>query len=545
MNDLDSIAPAVDRLKTAGVPYAILHCTSMYPTPYDKVRLGALADLAHRFEGAVLGLSDHSLGNYTCFAAVALGASILEKHFTADKSWPGPDVPISIDPTELRDLITGTKAIHAALGGQKSVLAEEQPTIAFAYACVVAVKDIQPGEPLTKENIWVKRPGTGEIKAADYDTVLGRIARRPLRNNAQLELGGHSLGLTCRKTILFITGTRADFGKLKPLIRKVADDDDFEYRIFVTGMHMLSRYGSTVSEIQKSGFTNLFMFINYADALTTGMDLALANTIQGLGHYIREFPADLIVVHGDRTEALAGAVVGALNGILVAHVEGGEVSGTVDELLRHSISKLCHLHFVANEESQDRLIQMGEVPGTVYVIGSPDIDVMLSNGLPTAAEVRSKYQIGFDEYLVFHLPPGDHGSEFPEDANRGGDEGVGGVRARTWSSCTRTTIRARGDSGRAAVGWRAQPRFRVLPSMRFEFFLTLLKTRESHRRQLERRNPRSAGLRRAHGQHRHATAESFRLSLDRHRSRRHGPHRRCVEAIADGRARLDALWQGK
>lgn len=186
MNDLDSIAPAVDRLKTAGVPYAILHCTSMYPTPYDKVRLGALADLAHRFEGAVLGLSDHSLGNYTCFAAVALGASILEKHFTADKNWPGPDVPISIDPTELRDLIIGTKAIHAALGGQKGVLAEEQPTIAFAYACVVAVRDIQPGEPFTKENIWVKRPGTGEIKAADYDAVLGRIARRPLRKNAQL-----------------------------------------------------------------------------------------------------------------------------------------------------------------------------------------------------------------------------------------------------------------------------------------------------------------------------------------------------------------------
>jgi sialic acid synthase SpsE len=187
MNDLDSIAPAVDRLRTAGVPYAILHCTSIYPTPYEKVRLGALGELAHRFEGAVLGLSDHSLGNYTCFAAVALGASILEKHFTADKSWPGPDVPISIDPPELRDLILGTKAIHAALGGHKLVLPEEQPTIAFAYACVVAVKDIEPGESLTRENIWVKRPGTGEIKAADYGAVLGRIARRALRKDAQLE----------------------------------------------------------------------------------------------------------------------------------------------------------------------------------------------------------------------------------------------------------------------------------------------------------------------------------------------------------------------
>jgi N-acetylneuraminate synthase len=187
MNDLNSIAPAVDRLKAGEVPYAIMHCTSIYPTPYAKVRLGALAQLSHRFEDAVLGLSDHSLGNYTCFAAVALGASIVEKHFTADKSWPGPDVPISIDPPELRDLILGTKAIHAALGGHKSVLPEEQPTISFAYACVVAVRDIEAGESLTRENIWVKRPGTGEIKAANYDAVLGRIARRALRKDAQLE----------------------------------------------------------------------------------------------------------------------------------------------------------------------------------------------------------------------------------------------------------------------------------------------------------------------------------------------------------------------
>jgi N-acetylneuraminate synthase len=186
MNDLNSIAPAVDRLKAAGVPHAILHCTSMYPTPYDKVRLGALADLTHRFGDVVLGLSDHSLGNYTCFASIALGASIVEKHFTADKTWPGPDVPISIDPQELRDLIAGTRAIHAALGGQKRVLSEEGPTIAFAYACVVAVEDIQPGEPFTRRNIWVKRPGTGEIKAADYEALLGRTAARRLRKNAQL-----------------------------------------------------------------------------------------------------------------------------------------------------------------------------------------------------------------------------------------------------------------------------------------------------------------------------------------------------------------------
>lgn len=186
MNDLASIEPAVAILRAAGVPFVLMHCTSLYPTPYDKVRLGALQELGERFPDAVLGLSDHSLGNYTCFAAVALGARVLEKHFTSDKSWRGPDVPISIDPPELRDLIHGTRAVFEASGGGKTILPEEQPTIDFAYACVVAVRDIEAGERLSEENIWVKRPGTGEIKAREYDTVLGRVARRPIRKNGQL-----------------------------------------------------------------------------------------------------------------------------------------------------------------------------------------------------------------------------------------------------------------------------------------------------------------------------------------------------------------------
>ncbi len=186
MNDLESIAPAVEILRQAGVPFALTHCTSMYPTPYEKVRLGGLADLAQRFPDAVVGLSDHSLGNYTCFAAVALGARILEKHFTPDKTWPGPDVPISIDPSELKELVEGSRAIHAALGGSKTILAEEKPTIDFAYACVVSIKDIQPGEKLSAENIWVKRPGTGDIKAVHFENLLGKTAKKTILKNAQL-----------------------------------------------------------------------------------------------------------------------------------------------------------------------------------------------------------------------------------------------------------------------------------------------------------------------------------------------------------------------
>jgi sialic acid synthase SpsE len=187
MNDLNSIARAVDILKRRNISYALMHCTSMYPTPYGKVRLGALAQLAQHFPDAVLGLSDHSIGNYTSFAAVALGASLVEKHFTSDRTWPGADIPISITPDELRDLIQGTAAIHQALGGIKEILTEEGPTINFAYASVVTIAPIRQGDTFSLDNIWVKRPGTGEILAPDFDKVLGRRSLFNLPANAQLK----------------------------------------------------------------------------------------------------------------------------------------------------------------------------------------------------------------------------------------------------------------------------------------------------------------------------------------------------------------------
>lgn len=186
MNNIESISKSVSILEDAKVGYALLHTTSMYPTPYDKVRLGALADLQANFPGTILGLSDHSFGNYTCFAAIPLGASILEKHFTSDKKWSGPDIPISIDPKELKDLIVGSKAIHQSLGGSKTILKEEKPTIDFAYAGVVTTKDIKKGSLFTEKNIWVKRPGTGSIPAEEYFQVIGKRAKRNILRDEQL-----------------------------------------------------------------------------------------------------------------------------------------------------------------------------------------------------------------------------------------------------------------------------------------------------------------------------------------------------------------------
>ena len=179
MNDLASVKRSVAVLE-GRVPYALMHCTSMYPTPYDKVRLGAITDLMQAFPGVPVGLSDHSMNIWTGLGAVALGASVLEKHFTISRSWPGPDTGISIEPDELKDMIEGSRAIWQARGGRKTVLAEEQPVIDFAYATVVSIAPIAAGETFSLANTWVKRPGTGPLKADRFNDVIGRRATRDI-----------------------------------------------------------------------------------------------------------------------------------------------------------------------------------------------------------------------------------------------------------------------------------------------------------------------------------------------------------------------------
>lgn len=177
MNDIESINPSVEILRAAKVPFCLMQCTSIYPTPYDKVNLGALDELADAFPDAVLGLSDHSKGIWTCVGACARGAVVLEKHFVSDKSWPGPDVDVSIDPAELNMLKFASAAVwEASKGKGKCIFPEEQVTIDFAYSCVVTIASVKAGQEFTMKNIWCKRPGTGEIKAKYFKDVLGKTA---------------------------------------------------------------------------------------------------------------------------------------------------------------------------------------------------------------------------------------------------------------------------------------------------------------------------------------------------------------------------------
>jgi len=176
MNDIPSIKKTVNILEKYNIQYALLHTTNLYPTPSHLVRFGAMQELQKEFPNAVIGLSDHTTSNLACFGAVALGASILERHFTDSMDRDGPDIVNSMDPEALKELIDGSNELLKMRGGKKEAAKEEQVTIDFAFATVVSITNIKKGETFTKENIWVKRPGTGEITAESYQDILGKTS---------------------------------------------------------------------------------------------------------------------------------------------------------------------------------------------------------------------------------------------------------------------------------------------------------------------------------------------------------------------------------
>ena len=186
MNTIETVRPTVEILRNAKVPFALLHCTNVYPTPPELVRLGAMVELKKAYPDAVVGLSDHTVTNHACLGAVALGASVLERHFTDRMDRPGPDIVCSMDPVALSDLVIGSENIFKARGGGKGPVEAEAPTIAFAFASVVAFKAITEGEVFTEDNLWLRRPGTGDFGPSDYDGLIGRVSTKSIAAGAQI-----------------------------------------------------------------------------------------------------------------------------------------------------------------------------------------------------------------------------------------------------------------------------------------------------------------------------------------------------------------------
>ena len=275
------------------------------------------------------------------------------------------------------------------------------------------------------------------------------------------------------KKILFVTGTRADYGKLKSLIIEINNSPNFELFLFVTGMHLEKKYGYTLQEIENSEFSNkIFPFIN--KSYDGRMDITLSNTIKGLSDFVLNNDIDLLIVHGDRPETLAGAIVGSFNNILVAHIEGGEVSGTIDEMIRHSTSKLAHFHFVSNSKAKDRLISLKEKPDDIVIMGNPDLDIIINNKLPSIEDVNSRYEIDFSNYAIvlFHPVTTEKNLEKNIDSFI---EGLLSIKENF------ILIYPNNDFGSNYIinqyNRKLKPKknFKLFPSIRFEYFLALLK----------------------------------------------------------------------
>lgn len=270
--------------------------------------------------------------------------------------------------------------------------------------------------------------------------------------------------------LLFLTGTRADFGKLEPLAA-AARDAGHRVTFFVTGMHMMDRYGLTKLEVHRMKGVEVHEFLNQRPG--DAQDIVLAKTVVGFSDYVMENRPDLIVIHGDRIEALAGALVAATNYVASAHIEGGEVSGTIDEVFRHCNTKLATHHFVSSEQAARRVMVLGEPESSIHVIGSPELDFHAGPSGVTLADVKARYDIAFDDYgiAVFHPVTSEQATMGQQARDLFG--------ALNLSGRNFVVIAPNNDPGSeaifAALGDLPKERFRLIPSMRFAHFSELMK----------------------------------------------------------------------
>tara|TARA_S200000501_G_C20774720_1_gene722157 strand:- start:114 stop:1244 length:1131 start_codon:yes stop_codon:yes gene_type:complete len=276
--------------------------------------------------------------------------------------------------------------------------------------------------------------------------------------------------MSTKKKIIFLTSTRADFGKIKSLIKITKNQKFFDVYIVITGMHVVPKFGNTYKEVLKSFKKNIIIFKNQKNK--TILESILSDSVNKFKKIIKRIKPDLIVIHGDRIEALALGLVGSLNHIHTAHVEGGEVSGTIDDTIRHAITKLSHSHFVGSKIAKKRVLKMGEIKENIYHIGSPDIDIIQKQKLPTIDKVKKRYSIKFREYSILLW----HSVTSELDSLRSNTEKL--VNYVNSSDKNFIVIYPNNDPGNEIIlncFKKINKKNKIIKNLRFEYFLSLLK----------------------------------------------------------------------
>jgi len=209
-----------------------------------------------------------------------------------------------------------------------------------------------------------------------------------------------------KKKILVVTERRADYSKFRPILKEISKSKKLEYVLIVTGSHLLKEYGMTINNIKKDGFkisSKFYMYEKNRIDSGVGMLKSLGNCIIKLSTILEKEKPDIILAGFDIGANLAAAIAGAHMNIIVAHVEGGDVTGTIDESIRHAITKFSHIHFTSNKEASKRIIKMGEKPKYVFTVGSPVIDSIITTTHIPDKKLSQKFRLNFSKPFVLIL----------------------------------------------------------------------------------------------------------------------------------------------
>ena len=446
----------------AGDQVTVLQCTSQYPTPPERVGLNVLAELRERY-GKPVGFSDHTLGNYAAFAAVTLGATVVEKHFTLSRDLYGADARFATEPLEFEELVDGIRELETMLANpvDKDDLEPYGEMKQVFEKSVVTTQEIPAGAD------DLARDGRGqEARHRDPRAHAPRGASAERRARHRRRHRAHRGPARVRK-VCVVVGSRANYSSIKSAMRAVEEHPDLELQLVVGASALLDRYGSVVDLIERDGFEadeRVFMLIEGETPATMAKSTGLG--LLELPTAFERLKPDVVVTVGDRFETMATALAAAYMNIPLAHTMGGEVSGNIDESIRHAVTKFAHVHFPASQGAAERIVKMGEEPESVHLVGCPRMDLVaevLARRRRRAAASSSTTGVGGRVQPRRAVParlaaPGDDRVRRGQGADRRDAGGAAGRRHAGDRALAERRRRLRGHRARHAEVPRAQRR---------------------------------------------------------------------------------------
>ena len=409
MSTLEEIDKVVEFLQKRGAEAYLLHCVSKYPCPPEELNLNTIKLFQERYD-IPIGFSDHSIGYESAVAAAQLGAKIIEKHFSFSRDLWGSDHKVSMTPDEFKamvDLIRGGASVNLSnYGTRTKVLQEGEDDFRPLFRkSLMFAKDLPAGSIIGQNDVYAMRPQkfARGLPSEEYENIIGKITNKDVNKFDPITVEQISHTKKPKRKICFVITSKIHYSRNKLILDELTKRDDVELQIIVGGSALLDKYGDTLTLLEKDGYKCNAKIVMTLDG---GSPISMAKTT-GIG--ITEFATaldnlnpDLVLVRGDRYEVLSAAIAATYLNIPVAHIEGGDITGNIDESVRHAITKLAHIHFATNENSRERILRMGENPDYVFNVGSPDIEFVAKNDYTASNELVN--QIGVGEVVDIQKP---------------------------------------------------------------------------------------------------------------------------------------------